>query len=331
MAARLLDTILYLLLFLLAFLLLLRYIRSEEGFANPTGSETYDLNLFFENYPIQKACFYYEKILPEVVKNFSLDETGKQLPESIAKEGAEQYIRSSIVAGVPNCPFELPKSKNLSVAADFVKDLDEKLLAKAMNTLLFYAANIKVAIVNAKNAEKQQAEGMKEGFLTECSAVELAAQSVVPLQCIPAEKMKATEQQEINKVDKFEMEQRVSDKSAIAKKLQAMVVYMNEFLTDYKNITQSLISDLRKQVQRLEINYNLIKDETSKDAEFLAKRDDLKQKLDQKKNELTLTAYYNYYSKLSMKKLADECDKLTVEKEASVKSLESASQNLGKT
>jgi hypothetical protein len=90
------------------------------------------------------------------------------------------------------CPFTLPDTNNLDASLEFVRNLDGNILSKAMNTLLYCAINIKSAVNDANDAILKKPKRV-EGFLTECSQFEISAANVVPLQCIPAATMKATE------------------------------------------------------------------------------------------------------------------------------------------
>lgn len=303
MAPFMINTVLFGLLFLVAFLLLIRQIRSREGFVNAPPRELYDLTLFFKNYPIQAACTFFEKAQPTIQQSFSIDDSGKQLPASVAKIAAETFVKNTIITGLPSCPFTLPESSDLKESYDFVMGLDDKLLSQALNVMVFVVTNLQLSLDNASKAKK-------EGFITMCSPGEIAAQAVVPLQCIPAEKMKATEQKEIDSVDRFDMETRVSQKEKIATKLQKMVVNMEAFRKEYDGLTKGLASDLQKQVASLETSYNIIKDKETDDEEINKRKQELNINLGLKKSDLSRYVYYNQFAKLSMVDLKKKAEEL---------------------
>lgn len=312
MAGKLLYSMLYILLFLLAFLLILRLIRSKEGFQNTPSppKEFYDLTLFFKNYPVEKACIYFDKVLPKIQQSFSLDDSGKKLPKQIADLKAETYIKNNIITGILTCPFELPKSQLLSDSYEFVKKLDDMLLAKAMNIFIFYAANLQSTIDNSKKVE---------GFLTECSAQELAARQIVPLQCIPPENMKATEQEQINSVDKFDMDTRVSQKSAIAKKLQTLVQNLQNFISEFNSFSTRIANDSTKEFISLKKSYEVIKDIDTQNEKLQARKQDLNTQIGLKEDEIKRLQMYVSFSSLPMLDLVKRCETL----ESQVASLQS--------
>lgn len=312
MAVKLLNTILITILFLIAFLLVLRMIRTDEGFQNQV--EEYDLNLFFKDYPLQKICDAYTKGFPTVVNSFSIAENGDTIPESIAKQNAESYLKKTIVGGIISCPFALPKETSLKSAFDFVNKLDEMLLVKGISTLLFFTANLKLGADSSKKQLKNT-----EGFITECSADEVLYKASVPLQCIPAETMKATEQAEINQVDKFEMQQRVSQKSQISKKLGTMVANLQTFQKEFENFSKEEVMKYNKLVQENQAAYNLFANPSEAmkklfDQEKLErKKQDAKAQLDKNKNNLDMAIYYSRYAPLTMKELVNTYEKLQKE------------------
>jgi hypothetical protein len=321
MAAKVLNTILYLLLFLLAFLILIRFIRSKEGFENtPTNGETYDVNLFFEKYPIQKACEFFQRAEPKIVQSFSLDESGKPVPDSVAKISAERYIRTQITPGLVSCPFVLPKSKDLKEIYSFVNGLDDKLLAKAMSMLIFIATNSQVT---AQNTKKAMEGFITEGFITMCSADELTAKAFVPLQCIPPDVMKASEQQVIDAVDKFDMEQRVSQKGKIAKKLLTLHTNLEAFKKENASIMGRLASDTQKQIAYLKSSYDLIKNVKTDDEEMISKREKLKAEIQKKETELLQYTYAAEFSVMTMPDLVKKCEELEKQNESAIKTVES--------
>lgn len=330
MVAKLVNTVLYLLLFLLALLLIIRMIRSKEGFQNQTveskgpKEEQYDLDLFFKNYPIDKVCEIYNKGFPTVVSTFSMDDKGEKVPDSVAKLSAMDYLKNTLTGGIVQCPFSLPKDKSLKSSYDFVMKLDENVLVKAMSTLIFFAANLQLTA----NTTKQQMKSM-EGFISECSADELEYRLTVPLQCIPADVMKATQQEEINAVDKFEMEQRVSQKAQIAKKLGTLVKNLQAFQKEFNSISKDNLASRTRDMKNDQANVDYwtnppaIVKSVKSEEDIENKKMEYKSLLESSKNDVDLYTIYVRFSFFSMKRLVDTYTKLQKEIEGAADQLES--------
>jgi hypothetical protein len=236
-----------LLLFLCTLLVLFTYIGSIEGFANPeVAPEQYDLNLFFKAYPLTEVCPIYTSIYSQLVKGESTDSAGKPLPNDIAEENANKKISLEITTGPFPCPFKFPTSNDLDIVASYVESLDRRLLSKAKLTLMFCVVSLQTTLDGAKKAMAQIPK--KEGFISECSPEELQYKTIVPLQCIPAETMKATEKQEIDKMDKQKQIQIVAKKQSIAKRLAELYNDYKQFDVNYAKISTATIDSLRKQV-----------------------------------------------------------------------------------
>jgi hypothetical protein len=254
-----------LLLFLCTVLVLFTYIRSVEGFANPeTTPEQYDIGLFFKAYPLTEVCPIYTSIYNQLVKGESTDSTGKPLPNDIAEENANKKIGLEITTGPFPCPFEFPTSNNLDTVASYVEKLDTRLLSKAKLTLMFCVVSLQTTLEGAKKAMAQIPK--KEGFISECSPEELQYKTIVPLQCIPAETMKATEKQEIDTMDKQTQIQIVAKKQSIAKRLAAIYNDYKQFDVTYAKISNDAISSLKKQVVSAQANADL-SEKFAKDSE----------------------------------------------------------------
>jgi hypothetical protein len=307
MAGKLLYTVLFGLLFLFAFLLVIRLIRSKEGFANPPPGETYNLELFFKKYPLQRVCQIFEEGFPKVVNTFSIDPKGKSIEPSVAEVQATDYIAKTILTGTINCPVTFPTSNSLNDVHSFVMKLDDMLLAKAFNTTVFFVTNLKITAANSKK--------LMEGFMTECSQDEIAFQATVPLQCIPAATMKATEQKQINEVDQFDMAQRVSKKSQIAKKLGGLVKNLTDFQTEFKRINQAMIKKNQGLLKKAEFNFNLYKN-LEENEENIQKREEYKVEIDQIKNDIQLNTYNVQYASFSLEDLVKQYDKVKTEVES---------------
>lgn len=242
-------TTILLVLFLFVALLLLRYIRSKEGFANPEPQpELYDLNLFFKPYPLEDICPIFTPLFEELVKNESTDEQGKPIPNDIALENANKRLQMEVPTGRFPCPFAFPKQNDLETAVTFVESLDKRLLSKAKATMLFCVVSLQQSVDGAKKAIASIPKPSAEGFITECSSEEMALESVVPLQCIPPAKMKATEKAEIDKEDKTLQIQKVSKKQTIAKALALIA-------SDFKAYESSYTQEINRSVQQITKEY----------------------------------------------------------------------------
>lgn len=253
-----------LLLFLCTLLVLSRYIRSVEGFANPEiAPEEYDLNLFFKTYPLTEICPIYTSIYSQLVKGESTDSAGKPLPNDIAQENANKKIGLEITTGPFPCPFEFPTSKDLDTVASYVEGLDTRLLSKAKLTLMFCVVSLQSTLEGAKKAMAQIPK--KEGFVSECSPEELNYKTIVPLQCIPAETMKATEKQAIDAMDKQKQIQIVAKKQSIAKRLAQIYNDYKQFDATYATTSNSAIDSLRNQVRSAQANAD-VSEKLAKDS-----------------------------------------------------------------
>lgn len=243
-----------LLLFVCTLFVLLRYIRSREGFANPEPEvtpEQYNLDLFFKRYPLQDICPIFTTIYDQLVQGESTDEAGKPIPNDIAQENANKKLKLEIITGPFPCPFKFPTSKDLDVVSSYVENLDKRLLTKAKLTMMFCVVSLESTLDGAKKSMSQIPK-KEEGFISECSPEEIALKNIVPLQCIPAETMKATEKQEIDKMDKQTQIQIVSKKQAIAKQLAEIYNDYVQFNSTYPIGLNQIIQSLTREVASLE-------------------------------------------------------------------------------
>lgn len=238
------------LLFLISFLFLLRYIRSPEGFENPPP-ETYSLDAFFAEYPVARICPLYNAVFQKLVLTYKTDTTGHPVPDDVAIANATAEIKKT----VPNtlCPFPAPPTEtDLTTVAAYVNGLDDELLVRASATLTYCETALTKALTDAKAAvatipagllnegflllptsqEKfhSQSHRLLEGFLTQCGPDELAAaetdRKAIPLQCVVAETMKATDQAAIDAVPPEEQKLRTAQKQAISRKLMSLVKHV---------------------------------------------------------------------------------------------------------
>ncbi len=328
MAVKLLNTILLTMAFLLALLLVLRMIRKDEGFQNQNqeNGEPYDLDLFFKNYPIQKICEIYTKGFPTVVNSFSRSENGEKVPDSVGTLAAEDYLKKTLLGGTVQCPFSLPKEKTLKASYDFVIALDDNLLVKAMSTLYFFTTNLQLSV----DSTNSQMKGMKgvEGFISECSADELENKEFVPLQCIPPELMKATEQAEINAVDQFQMSQRVSQKAQIAKKLGILHTNLANFQKQFHELMKQEVEKYTSRYQLAKSQYELwsnppaIVKSTNGEEKIRQQKQESKAAMDDSKTKLDTNKNYLKFSLYPMKKLVDTYSSLQKQVEGITDELE---------
>ena len=258
------NSILFLI-FLVCLLFLVRYVRSVEGFANPSP-EIYDLHEFFKKYPIADICPIYQSVFEKLITANKLDEQGKPLPNDIALQTAVNQLNKDIPIGPLQCPFALPAEKDLDISLEFVRGLDENILSKAMNTIIYCAMNTKSA-VNDTNEAILKKPKRTEGFITECSNFELEAASVVPLQCVPASTMKATEKQEIDAEDKTVQQVKQGKKIEITKKLLLIANNYATFMGGFRNVVNHQVKDLSPKFLKLETAVSLVKKRLEKDLD----------------------------------------------------------------
>lgn len=257
------TTILFLI-FLVCLFFLIRYIRSVEGFANPSV-ELYDLQEFFKQYPIGEICPIYNGVFQQIILTQKLDDQGKPFPNDIALENAMKIVNTDIIAGVLPCPFQLPESTNLDTSLEFARNIDPDILSKAMNTILYCAVNTKQAVNNTNDAILKKPPRAMEGFITECSSFELEAAPVVPLQCIPAATMKATEQEKINSEEKTVQQVKQGKKIEITKKLLLISRNYTKFMDGFRTQLNEQIQTLSPKFLQLEKGIELLKKSLEKD------------------------------------------------------------------
>lgn len=252
------------LLFLVGLLFLVRYIRNVEGFANPSASkELYDIHTFFKPYPIAEICPIYNDVFQKVILSQKLDLQGKAYPNDIALEKAIKTVNVDIMAGPLQCPFQLPQTNDLDASLEFVRSLDPNILSKAMNTLLFCAVNVKTSIDNTNDVmlKRSSLAGnsfQKEGFITECSNFEMEAESVVPLQCIRPDQMKATEKEEIDSDNKLSQQIKQGKKIEITKKLLLITKNYTAFMKEFQEIVKAQVTDLSEKFLKAESNLQTV-------------------------------------------------------------------------
>jgi hypothetical protein len=317
-----------LLLFLCVLLVLLRYIRSREGFADlgtnaEPAPEEYDLNLFFKTYPLLDVCPIFKSIYDQIVKGESTDAQGKPIPNDIAQENANKKVATEITTGVFPCPFEFPTSKDLNIVADYVEKLDQQLLSKAKLTLMFCVVSLQSTLDGAKKSMAKIPK--EEGFISECSPEELQYKDIVPLQCIPAETMKATEKEEIDKMDKQKQIQIVAKKQSIAKRLATIYNNYKQFDTDYAAMYGAATQSMMKQVLVAEKTAKLAEDKAkdSEDEGVINRAAKAKEDAETKKIMLDRLIRYQKIVGKSISELVSEAKKLQAEIEALQKNLQS--------
>lgn len=319
-----------LLLFLCILLVLLRYICSVEGFADVGTNaepppEQYDLNLFFKTYSLTEICPIFTGMYEQIVKGESTDDKGNPIPEDIAKDAANKKIATEITLGTFPCPFEFPTSQNLDVVADFVEKLDQQLLSKAKLTIMFCVVSLQSTLDGAKKSMSQIPKEDKEGFISECSPEELQYKEIVPLQCIPADVMKATEKTEIDKMDKQKQIQIVSKKQSIAKRLATIYNNYIQFNADYAKINTAATQSMMTQSLKAEINAKLAekKAKDSEDERIINAAAKAKEDAETKKSMLERLIRYQKIMGKSIAELVSDAKKLQAEIEALQKNLQS--------
>ena len=222
-------TLILLTVFLGLLFLLLLYIPSTEGFANPVV-EVYDFKKFFEPYPLDQICPIYDVIYQAAYKPEKVDAKGGPVPDDIAVQKTKATIAKDLSGAVFSCPFTFPKETELDTVHGFVKKLDELLLVKAYRMLLYckgkLAGNLAAAQKSIADIPGQKAAA--EGFITECSFEELLARDFVPLQCIDPANEKGDEQDSIQEMDPMVVASVVQKKKDITAVLKKMAVALEK-------------------------------------------------------------------------------------------------------
>lgn len=206
------------LLFLVALLFIVQTVR--EGFATPV-TEVYDFHEFFKPFPIDQICPIYSVIYENIAKGETVDDKGHPIPADIAKTNTEKKLASVLPDGLISCPFSFPDSIDLETVLSFLKKQDPKLLLQAHRTLVYCQQQLRQSLTDAKKSIADM-KAHKEGFLTECSAEELASRSFLPLQCIDPSVEKGTEQKQIQDQDPEDTAASVKKKIEITGLLKTM-------------------------------------------------------------------------------------------------------------
>lgn len=312
-------TTILLVLFLFVALVLLRYIRSKEGFANPEPQpELYDLSLFFKPYPLEEICPIYTPLFDTLVKGESTDKQGKPIPNDIALENANKRLNSEVPTGPFPCPFVFPKKNDLDTAVTFVEGLDKRILSKAKATMLFCVVSLQQTVDGAKKGMASIPKKTEEGFLTECSPEEISLQATVPLQCIPADKMKATEKEEIDKEDKTVQIQKVAKKQTIAKTLGQIASDFKIYDESYKREVNKAIEQMTKDYQKAELDAQKAKKtaEDSEDETIIKAAQNAAELAGEKKGMLERFGQYQKIMNLSISELITKAKALDAEAKA---------------
>ena len=256
------------LVFLTGFLLLIQYIRSSEGFANPIPV-MYEYEPIFQNWPLEKICNYWIQEYQKIVKSFTLDDLGKPVPEDIAKRNADLFLKSYLPTGPLPCPVEFPKTNDIETVARFIKDIDPMLLAKAYMTLFFITGQSRLALANLKKSmnsiPKPQAEAFENLFLTECSPTELLYRNTVPLQCVDPVTQKATDKEIISKQDPDETKRIAKLREQLSLGLATLQKNVVDFHTSFIENTNMSLNNLSKTIAQLQSAKKLLEDTKSED------------------------------------------------------------------
>jgi hypothetical protein len=258
------------LLFLTGFLIMVQYIRSREGFANPDPIP-YKYESIFAAWPVEKTCIYWNQEYQKIVKSFTLDDLGKPVPEDIAKQNADKIIKTYIVTGPIVCPVHFPPSDDIDTVANFVKELDPMLLAKVYMTLIFITGQSRLAITNLKKSMKNlpKREAFTDLFLTECSLIELMNQSTVPLQCINSATEKATEKEIRLKQDPVETKRIAKLREQLSQQLATLQQNASNFHSSYISSVNQTYMSLIKQIAQLETSKQKLEEKKSDNEEII--------------------------------------------------------------
>lgn len=212
--------------FCIVLLLLIRYIRSEEGFADKPVA-VYDFTKFFAPFALEAICPVWDTVYTNFKGGYKTDEKGQQLPEDLVKKAANAAIAKALPKGVFPCPFAFPKGKDLDTVLTWLSTQDKNLLLQAHTTLVFCKTQLESTLNTARNSiddmrNGRSSDGFLDMFLTQCSAEELLARATVPLQCVDPAVELGTEANQIKEQDPAATADAVKKKIEITKRLTAM-------------------------------------------------------------------------------------------------------------
>ena len=217
--------------FFIVLLLLIRYIRSEEGFADKAVA-LYDYSKFFAPFQLNDICPIWTTVYTNFKGGYKTDEKGHTLPEDVVKKATDAAIAKALPLGVFPCPFSFPDAKNLDTVLAWLKTQDKQLLLRAHMTLVFCKTQLDSTFSTAQKSlddmKNKGSDGFTDMFLTECSAEELVARATVPLQCIDPAVELGTEANQIKAQDTD------ATAAAVKKKIE-ITKHLTEMWTTYTN------------------------------------------------------------------------------------------------
>jgi hypothetical protein len=207
-------------------LLLIRYICSEEGFADKPVA-IYDFGKFFAPFQLEAICPVWDTVYTNFKGGYKTDDKGHQLPEDVVKKVTDTAIAKVLPKGVFPCPFAFPKGKDLDTVLTWLTKQDKNLLLQAHTTLVFCKTQLESTLNTAHTSiddmkNGRSSDGFIDMFLTQCSAEELLARAAVPLQCVDPTIELGTEANQIKAQDPAATTEAVKKKIEITKLLTAM-------------------------------------------------------------------------------------------------------------
>jgi hypothetical protein len=212
--------------FFIVLLLLIRYIRSEEGFADKPVA-VYDANAFFAPYQLEAICPVWTTVYTNLQGAYKTDASGHPQPEDVAKKATDAALVKDLPLGPFPCPFSFPKSTEPSLVLAWLKDHNLNLLLQAHQTLVFCKTQLESTLSTARASLSNIPA--KEGFasqftelLTECSGEELLTKDILPLQCVDPRVELGTESTQIKAQDQAATADATKAKIAITQILYKM-------------------------------------------------------------------------------------------------------------
>ena len=212
--------------FSIVLLLLIRYIRSEEGFADKPVA-IYDFGKFFAPFELEAICPVWDTVYTNFKGGYKTDDKGQQLPEDVVKKAANAAIAKALPKGVFPCPFAFPKGKDLDTVLEWLTKQNKNLLLQAHMTLVFCKTQLESTLATARKSiddmtNGRSRDGFIDMFLTQCSAEELLARANVPLQCVDPAVELGTEANQIKEQDPAATAEATKKKIEITKRLTDM-------------------------------------------------------------------------------------------------------------
>jgi len=212
--------------FFIVLLLLIQYIRSEEGFADKPAA-VYDATTFFAPFSLDKICPVWTTVYTNLQAAYKTDASGHPQPEDVVKKTTDADIVKVLPLGPFPCPFSLPTSTEPSAVLSWLKEQNPNLLLQAHQTLVFCKTQLESTLSTAQASlsnipVKEGFASQFTGLLTECSTEELLVKDSVPLQCIDPGVELGTEATQIKAQDQAATADATKAKTAITQILYKM-------------------------------------------------------------------------------------------------------------